>query len=96
MLSFKRQVQEHCNLEKQSNLLSEKINKLKTSLIIETDDLVIFKLEKQIKKDEKNLETYKQKLAYLENKLRKSHFSLIVVDRWTRTLRISSFETKNP
>jgi hypothetical protein len=61
-----RLAQEQAGLESQSNLLSEKLGRLRNAIAIETDAATIFKLEQQIKQAESEIKELDAKLESIE------------------------------
>lgn len=61
--------QERYNLEQQSDLLTEKLRRLTNALIIETDEAVCFKLEKQIEQMQLKYDLLGKQLDMIDNKL---------------------------
>ena len=61
--------QEREGLKNQYDLLHEKLRRLRNTLIIETDEAVRFKLEKQIEREQPEWERIAQQLEIINNKL---------------------------
>ncbi len=65
----RRLAQEQAGLESQSNLLSEKLGRLRNAIAIETDPSNKFKLEQQIEQAESEIKELDAKLESIEGKL---------------------------
>ena len=61
--------QEREGLENQYDLLHEKLRRLRNTLVLETDEAVRFKLEKQIEREQLECERLAQQLEIINNKL---------------------------
>jgi AAA-like domain/CHAT domain len=69
----RRLAREQAGLESQSNLLSEKLGRLRNAIAIETDAAIIFKLERQIEQAESEIKELELKLESIEEKINSNH-----------------------